>query len=159
RGARRPAIAGLFVVGILMVGVIIWLAQQQTAVNNPAVGAPAGQVVAGRNLAMPSTQGGTLSLQPLAGHKVVLFFYEGSTCGACQQQLTQLQQDLPSFRAAGAITVAASVDSVATSRDLAAQLHVGFPIVQDVNHQLGVAFGDFDVPTAGMNMGPVDNHA
>lgn len=159
RGARRPAIAGVFAVGIITVGVVVWLAQQQTAANNPAVGAPTGQAVGGRNLTMPSTQGGTLSLQRMAGHKVVLFFYEGSTCGACQQQLTQLQQDLPSFRATGAVTVAASVDPVATSRGLAAQLGLGFPIVQDRNHQLGAAFGDFDVPTAGMTMGPVDNHA
>jgi peroxiredoxin len=71
----------------------------------------------------------------------------------------QLQNDLPTIRASGAAVVGVSVDPIATSRALADQLHLGYPIVQDVNHQLGSAFGDFHVPTAGMDMGPVDNHA
>jgi len=71
----------------------------------------------------------------------------------------QLQNDLPTIRASGAVVVAASVDPIATSRGLAAQLHLGYPITEDTGHQLGSAFGDFHVTGAGMDMGPVDNHA
>lgn len=51
-----------------------------------------------------------------------------------------------------------SVDPVEQSQSLAQQLHLGFPILEDTNHQLGSALGDFRVP-GGMDMGPVDSHA
>ena len=71
----------------------------------------------------------------------------------------QLQRDLPTIHATGATIVAVSVDPLATSQSLATQLHLGFPIAQDVNHQLGSAFADFHLTNAGMDMGLVDNHA
>ena len=71
----------------------------------------------------------------------------------------QLQHDLSTIRAAGGSVVAVSVDPVATSQGLASQLHLGFPILQDTNHQLGADFGDFHLTASGMDMGPVDNHA
>ncbi len=54
--------------------------------------------------------------------------------------------------------MAVSVDPLATSASLAGQLHLGFPILQDTAHQLGLAFGVFRLP-AGMDMGPVDSHS
>ena len=57
-----------------------------------------------------------------------------------------------------AAVVAVSVDPIETSRSLAQQLHLGFPILEDADHQLGSALGDFRVP-GGMDMGPVDSHA
>lgn len=71
----------------------------------------------------------------------------------------QLQNDLTTIRGTGAEVVAVSVDPIATSRGLASQLNLGYPIIADVDHQLGSAVGDFHVTGAGMDMGPVDNHA
>lgn len=51
-----------------------------------------------------------------------------------------------------------SVDPLSLSRSLAAQLHLGYPIVEDRSHALGSAFGVFRLP-ASMDMGPVDRHA
>lgn len=51
-----------------------------------------------------------------------------------------------------------SVDPLALSRSLAAQIQLGFPIVEDRDHRLGTAFGVFRLPS-GMDMGPVDSHA
>ena len=51
-----------------------------------------------------------------------------------------------------------TVDPLATSRSLAAQLHLGFPILEDTEHALGSAFGIFRLP-GGMDMGPVDSHS
>lgn len=70
----------------------------------------------------------------------------------------QLQQDLPTIQGLKATVLAASVDPVATSQSVVQQLRLGFPILQDTNHQLGSALGDFRV-SGGMDMGPVDNHA
>jgi len=51
-----------------------------------------------------------------------------------------------------------SVDPLATSQSLVAQLHLGFPILEDTGHRLGSAFGVFRLP-AMMDMGPVDDHS
>ena len=71
----------------------------------------------------------------------------------------ELQHDLSAIRGAGAVVVAASVDPIDTSRGLANQLNLGYPIIEDANHDLGSALADFHLATAGMDMGPVDNHA
>lgn len=70
----------------------------------------------------------------------------------------ELQNDLATLQAMKVAVVGVSVDPIETSQSLAQQLHLGFPILEDTNHQLGSALGDFRVP-AGMDMGPVDNHA
>lgn len=51
-----------------------------------------------------------------------------------------------------------SVDPIAMSQSIAAQLHLSFPILEDANHQLGSAFEVFRLPS-GMDMGPVDSHS
>ena len=70
----------------------------------------------------------------------------------------ELQKDLPTIQGLDAVVLAASVDPVATSQSTAQQLHLGYPILEDTDHQLGSALGDFRVP-GGMDMGPVDSHA
>ena len=54
--------------------------------------------------------------------------------------------------------MAVSTDPLATSKSLASQLHLGFPIIEDRDHRLGSAFDIVNLPS-GMNMGPVDNHS
>lgn len=54
--------------------------------------------------------------------------------------------------------VAVSTDPLPTSRSLAIQLNLGFPILEDPDHRLGSAFDIFRLPS-GMDMGPVDNHS
>ncbi len=51
-----------------------------------------------------------------------------------------------------------AVDPLPASRSLAAQLGLGFPILEDQGHALGSAFGVFRLP-GGMDMGPVDSHS
>ena len=70
----------------------------------------------------------------------------------------ELQSDLSTIQGLNASVVAVSVDPIETSKSLAQQSHLGFPILEDTNHQLGSAMGDFRVPS-GMDMGPVDSHA
>lgn len=70
----------------------------------------------------------------------------------------ELQKDLPAIQGLNASVVAVSVDPVAQSQSLAQQLALGFPILEDTNHQLGSALSDFRLPGS-MDMGPVDSHA
>ena len=62
------------------------------------------------------------------------------------------------IQAAGGRVVAVSTESLPTSRSLATQLKLGFPILEDPDHRLGSAFDVFRLPS-GMDMGAVDNHS
>jgi peroxiredoxin len=62
------------------------------------------------------------------------------------------------IQAAGGRVVAVSTESLPTSKSLATQLKLGFPILEDPDHRLGSAFDVFRLPS-GMDMGPVDNHS
>ncbi len=62
------------------------------------------------------------------------------------------------IQASGGRVVAVSTDSLASSKSLASQLQLGFPILEDRDHRLGSAFDIVNLPS-GMNMGPVDNHS
>jgi len=65
---------------------------------------------------------------------------------------------LPDTRRLGGRIVGVSVDPLATSKSLAAQLQLGFPLLEDKGHALGSAFGVFRLP-GGMEMGPVDSYS
>ena len=155
--ATAPAawIAGI--VGLLLVARLVF-----AAVRHPAPGAgslaglPVGATVP--TLSLSSTAGRSISLSAYGGKKVILFFYEGAGCGPCQEQLVELQSDLGAIRADGGVVLAASTDSLSMSASLAAQLHLGFPILFDKGGRLGSAFGIFAL-TGGMNMGQVDRHS
>jgi peroxiredoxin len=150
---RALSAAGLIAV---VLGTLFWLTQQNAPVSDART--LVGRAAPAANLQLPSSQGGSASLAQYRGKKVVLYFYEGSTCGSCQQQLVQLQNNIAARRQ-DAVVVAASVDLAATSRPLTQQLKLSFPILADTNHALGSAFHDYHLTTGGMDMGPVDNHA
>ena len=147
--------AAIFVALIL---VVTYLLPGGGTVSGAGVGVPVGHPAPGSTISLRSTAGSSLSLSELRGHKVVVFFYEGATCGACQQQLIALNQAYPQIRALGGTLVAVSVDTLVTSQGLASQLHLHFPVLQDTGHLLGSAFGVFNL-SGGMSMGPVDRHS
>jgi len=70
----------------------------------------------------------------------------------------ELQGQLGAIQASGGRVVAVSTDPLASSKSLASQLQLGFPILEDRDHRLGSAFDIVNLPS-GMNMGPVDNHS
>ncbi len=70
----------------------------------------------------------------------------------------ELQGQLEAINAAGGQVLGVSTDPAATSASLAAQLHLGFPILEDRGHVLGSGFGVFRLPS-GMDMGAVDGHS
>ena len=149
-------LAGAGAVVLVIVGTLVWLVTQQgtaSSTGQSLVGKPAPLA----SLRLASSQGHPLSLGQFGGKKVVLFFYEGSTCGSCQQELSLIQGIVTKRH--DVVAVAATVDPAGTSASVAQHLNLSYPILADVNHQLGSAFDDFHVEVAGMDMGNVDNHA
>jgi peroxiredoxin Q/BCP len=149
RSLVRGGVAVLFLLG-LGVAVRAWVGPS----TGEPVSAESVEQVASRGFS--SSDGGSVSLDGFRGSKVVLYFYEGQSCGACQTQLQQLQQQLPALQAEGARVIAATMDPVEVSTSVAQQLGLSFPILEDRDHMLGSAFGTYE---ASGHMGSVDQHS
>ena len=148
-------VAGL--VGLVLVaGLVFAVARHPAPGGGSGSGLQVGTAVP--TLSLPSTTGSQVSLSAYKGRKVVLFFYEGASCGACQGQLVDLQDNLAAIRSDGGEVLAASTDTASVSTSLAQQLNLGFPILIDQGGRLGSAFGIYAL-TGGMNMGTVDRHS
>ena len=148
-------VAGL--AGLLLVAGLVFAVVRHPAPNaGSGPGLNVGAAVP--TLSLPSTTGSEIALSAYQGKKVVLYFYEGAGCGACQRQLVQLQNNLATIRADGGEVLAASTDTASVSTSLAKQMNLGFPILIDEGGRLGSAFGIFGL-TGGMNMGTVDRHS
>ena len=124
-------------------------AARSDATPDPATVASAGAV------ALPASDGSTIRLDDLRGHRVILFFYEGASCGTCQTGLAELQGQLSAISAQGGRVLGVTTDPVETSTSLARGLNLGFPIVEDRGHVLGSAYGLYE---ASGHMGAVDAH-
>lgn len=73
--------------------------------------------------------GGQLVLpDQLAGRFGVVLFYRGSWCPYCNAQLAAFQRAQEELDRAGASVVALSVDDEATTLELVAKQHLGFPV-------------------------------
>ena len=80
-------------------------------------------------------------MSQFSGAPLVLYFYEGQSCGACQTQMVEIQGAMAELEAMGAHVLGVTMDPVGVSASVAAQLHLSYPIVEDVDHQLGSAMG------------------
>ncbi|HVM32305.1 MAG TPA: peroxiredoxin family protein [bacterium] len=78
-------------------------------------------------------------LQP--GWYLVLIFYRGYWCSACQNQLLNLKDDFPKFAPLKATLAAVSVDSVEDSASFNQQWRFPFPLLSDPELKLIDAFG------------------
>lgn len=65
---------------------------------------------------------------------------------------------MSTFKQLNAQVIAVTTDPLAISKQTAQQNHIQIPIAYDPNHQLGSAYGVYNVP-GGMDMGPVDTHS
>ena len=143
------AAAGLLVLAGLGFGIRSIAAPKATPLSPNAVGRIA-------SVRFSASDGTPFTLAGLRGSKVVLYFYEGQSCGACQTQLQQLEAQLPDLEKRGARVVAATTDPIGVSTSVAQQLNLSYPIVEDRDHLLGSAFGTYE---AAGHMGSVDQHS
>jgi len=63
-------------------------------------------------LALPSDEGGDISLTALRGRTVVLYFYPKDDTSGCTSQAQQFTEAAAAFKAAGSVVVGVSKDSV-----------------------------------------------
>ena len=102
---------------------------------------PPGAVRAVSTTPFPSSDGGTLAMSQFSGAPLVLYFYEGQSCGACQTQMVEVQGAMAELEAMGAHVLGVTMDPVGVSASVAAQLHLSYPIVEDIDHQARLGDG------------------
>lgn len=154
RAARRRAVFfAVVAVGFVAAAIVV---RQNSSSNGAQAHVAPGAVLAVSTTQFPSSDGGTLTLSQFSGTPLVLYFYEGQSCGACQTQLQEIQGIMPDLEATGAHVLGVTMDPVGVSTSVAAQLHLSYPILEDVDHQLGSAMGTY---VASGHMGATDQHS
>lgn len=94
------------------------------------------------DFALPDASGRTATLSALlARGPVVLTFYRGGWCGYCGAYLRALDENIASFRAAGAEVVAISPQTLTSSADTVEKLNVDIPVLSDFDNVVAKAFG------------------
>jgi len=112
--------------------------------DKPASFKPGGLQVGDKaaNFALVDASGHVMRLSDLQeGWYLVLIFYRGHWCGACQNQLLNLKDDFPKFAPFHAALAAVSVDSVEESADFNHTWHFPFPLLSDSQLRLIDAYG------------------
>ena len=72
---------------------------------------------------------------------LILIFYRGAWCNACQEQLFQLKKDFPKFVAVHTLLAAVSTDPVEDSAQYNRQWNFPFPLLADPQMKLIDWFG------------------
>lgn len=84
-----------------------------------------------------------VSLQDLKGKWVILFFYPLDFTLVCPTELTQFREHIAEFKAAGAVVMGCSVDSVHSHKrwlrdDLG---NLGYPLISDLTKRIAKDYG------------------
>jgi peroxiredoxin len=99
------------------------------------------------DFALPATSGGNVRLSEHRGEVVLLAFWS-SGCAGCAAQLSRLGDLQTTYRSAGLVTLAVSVDDDIRRATRFAQAHpVRFPMLLDLRKGVSRAYGIERLPT------------
>ena len=91
---------------------------------------------------LPDSNGHILKLEDMQeGWDLVLVFYRGHWCGACQNQLLNLKDDYSKFTAQHTALAAISVDTIEDSAHFTQEWRFPFPLLSDTRLQVIDAYG------------------
>lgn len=100
------------------------------------------------DLTLPSTTGGTLSLQDLRGRSVVVYFYPAAGTPGCTTQACDFRDSLASLAGAGYAVVGVSPDPLAKLTTFAQDEGLTFPLLSDPGHEVLEAWGAWGEKTS-----------
>ncbi len=91
---------------------------------------------------LPGTPGGRpYALADYRGRLAVLVFYPGDDTPTCTTQLASYSADLDQFAGLGAEVLGISPQDVESHERFSARLGLGFPLLADVDKEVGRAYG------------------
>lgn len=100
-----------------------------------SVGAPA------PDFTLPGTGGQDYTLSSYRGRPVVLVFYPGDNTAVCTTQLKAYTADFEEFEGVDAQLLAISPQDVASHEGFAGKHGFKFPLLADVDKEVGAAYG------------------
>jgi peroxiredoxin Q/BCP len=92
---------------------------------------------------LPSTEGGTVSLDSLRGKRVVLYFYPKDDTPGCTREACGSRDNLARVRSAGALIYGVSKDSLASHEKFRDKYELPFPLLSDAGNEVARKFGAF----------------
>lgn len=93
------------------------------------------------NFTLPSVQGPEVSLDGYRGKWVVLYFYPKDETPGCTLEAHNFEHDLPRYKAANAVVVGVSVDSVKSHKAFCAKDNLTFTLLSDTGKKVVAEYG------------------
>ena len=89
-----------------------------------------------KEFSLPSSGGGTWSLQDVAGRKLVLYFYPKDMTSGCTRESQDFRDLYGAFRKAGVEVVGVSRDSVKSHDKFTEKENLPFPLLSDEDEKI-----------------------
>jgi len=90
---------------------------------------------------LPASTGKTISLQELAGKKVVLYFYPRDDTPGCTKEACGFRDTHEGLTAAGVEVLGVSADSLRAHAKFAEKYRLSFPLLSDAEKIVAIAYG------------------
>ncbi len=90
---------------------------------------------------LPSSAGGTVSLQSLRGKEVVLYFYPKDDTPGCTTEACAFRDAHPQLGGANAVVLGVSPDAIDSHGRFIEKYSLPFPLLSDTEHQVAEAYG------------------
>jgi len=128
---RKPFLLALAAAAALAVS----MATVHAADTMPTVGQVA------PTFTLPSQTGARISLNSFRGKWVVLYFYPRDMTTGCTIEAHNFQRDLEKYKAADAVILGVSVDSVDSHKQFCAKDGLTFHLLSDTKHNVVAEYG------------------
>jgi len=90
---------------------------------------------------LPSQEGTPVSLDSYKGKWVVLYFYPRDMTSGCTREAHEFQNDLEKYKAANAVILGVSVDSVDSHKQFCTKDSLSFTLLSDTGKKVVGAYG------------------
>jgi thioredoxin-dependent peroxiredoxin len=90
---------------------------------------------------LPSQEGTPVSLDSYKGKWVVLYFYPKDMTSGCTREAHEFQNDLEKYKAANAVILGVSVDSVDSHKQFCAKDSLSFTLLSDADKKVVADYG------------------
>ncbi|MSS71230.1 MAG: peroxiredoxin [Candidatus Latescibacteria bacterium] len=93
-------------------------------------------------------RGEETTLKQFSGKTVVLWFYPKASTGGCTAEGCGFRDRIEAYEAKGVQILGVSFDTLAENAKFAEDNHFPYPLLCDVDRQIGMAYGACDSPDA-----------
>src|SRR5262245_31519077 len=93
------------------------------------------------DFSLPADDGTTVSLDSLAGHVVVLYFYPKDDTSGCTVEACEFRDNWAGVKKTGAVVLGVSPDAIKSHVKFSQKLKLPFQLLSDVDHRVAETYG------------------